>query len=98
MPCRRRVVQGEGKRSSAGVGTDSGTLPLSCFAHIVVSASGKPIASPELELDHDGHPDTGFVLSQVWAPKTRRITTCRSRRGCAVHAGECGRVAVVAER
>ena len=37
---------------------------------VAMSFTRKPMANAELELDHDGHPDAGLILSQVWGPKT----------------------------
>src|ERR1035441_9096570 len=98
MPCRRWAVQREGLRSSAGIESKSQTLPPFCFAHIVLSAPGEPIASTELELDHDGHPDARFILPQVRSPKaavrssTRTAGRLRGTEVGAVWVGGIGRV------
>src|ERR1039458_5274897 len=39
-------------------------------SHTSLSPQQEPIATPELELDHDGHPDAGFILSHGWRPKS----------------------------
>src|SRR3981081_3994755 len=98
MPRRRRAGQGEGKRSSTRVGTRFEMLPFTCFTHIVVvSVAGKPIASYELKLHHDGHPEAGLILPQVRCPKTAmRAATCTRGVGRAVHTNELGRKPVVA--
>src|ERR1700716_2566080 len=100
MPRFRRAGQGEGKRSSARVGTRFEMLPFTCFTHIVVvSVAGKPIASYELKLHHDGHPEAGLILPQVRCPQAAvRAAACTRRVGRIVHADELGGKTIVAAR
>src|ERR1700730_11123323 len=71
--------------------------PRLLHAHRFVSVAGKPIASYELKLHHDGHSERALILAQVRRPKTAmRAAPCTRGVGRVVHTNELGRKPIVA--